>query len=39
MAAPTTAAGVKKTLANLDPSTHGPNADPICEVTGARSSQ
>jgi len=24
MAAPTTAAGVKKTLANLEPSTHGP---------------
>jgi hypothetical protein len=26
MAAPTTAAGVKKTLANPEPSTHGPNA-------------
>src|ERR1700757_1414333 len=25
MAAPTTAAGVKKTLANLEPSTHGPS--------------
>jgi hypothetical protein len=26
MAAPTTAADVKKTLANLEPSTHGPKA-------------
>jgi hypothetical protein len=26
MAAPTTAAGVKKTLANPEPSTHGPTA-------------
>ena len=36
MAAPTNAAFVKKTLANSEPSTHGPKADtPTAEIRGS----
>jgi hypothetical protein len=37
MAAPTTAADVKKTLANPEPSTHGPMSEVAARLVDARS--
>jgi hypothetical protein len=36
MAAPTTAAGVKKTLANPEPSTHGPSRQLVLRCSDRR---